>query len=63
MEAQLEERKLWDEKSASSEEKLKAAGVEFIEVDRKPFYDATAPVREKYGAAYADLIKRIEAVQ
>ena len=63
MEAQLEERKLWDEKSASSEEKLKAAGVEFIEVDRKPFYDATAPVREKYGAAYADLIERIEAVQ
>lgn len=62
-EAQLEERKLWDEKSASSEEKLKAEGVEFIEVDKKPFYDATAPVREKYGAAYADLIKRIEAVQ
>ncbi len=62
-EAQQEERKLWDEKSASSEEKLKAAGVEFIEVDKKPFYDATAPVREKYGAAYADLIKRIEAVQ
>ncbi|MBA1279273.1 MULTISPECIES: TRAP transporter substrate-binding protein DctP [Pseudomonadaceae] len=62
-EAQLEERKLWDEKSASSEEKLKAEGVEFIEVDKKPFYDATAPVREKYGSAYADLIKRIEAVQ
>ncbi|UPQ84751.1 TRAP transporter substrate-binding protein [Pseudomonas knackmussii] len=62
-EAQQEERKLWDEKSANSEEKLKAAGVEFIEVDKKPFYDATAPVREKYGAAYADLIKRIEAVQ
>ena len=62
-EAQQEERKLWDEKSASSEEKLKAAGVEFIEVDKKPFYDATAPVREKYGAAYTDLIKRIEAVQ
>ncbi len=62
-EAQLEERKLWDEKSASSEEKLKAAGVEFIEVDKKPFYDATAPVREKYGAAHVDLIKRIEAVQ
>ncbi|TCD24456.1 TRAP transporter substrate-binding protein [Pseudomonas sp. IC_126] len=62
-EAQQEERTLWDEKSASSEEKLKAAGVEFIEVDKKPFYDATAPVREKYGAAYTDLIKRIEAVQ
>ncbi|MBU3056716.1 TRAP transporter substrate-binding protein [Pseudomonas indica] len=62
-EAQMEERKLWDEKSASSEAKLKAAGVEFIEVDKKPFYDATAPVREKYGAPFAELIKRIEAVQ
>ncbi|MFJ4247419.1 tripartite ATP-independent transporter solute receptor, DctP family [Pseudomonas helmanticensis] len=61
--AQLEERKLWDAKSASSEEKLKAAGVEFITVDKKPFYEATASVREKYGAPYADLIKRIEAVQ
>jgi len=61
--AQAEERVLWDKKSAASEEKLKAAGVEFIEVDKKPFYDATAPVREKYGAKYADLIKRIEAVQ
>jgi tripartite ATP-independent transporter DctP family solute receptor len=61
--AQAEERVLWDKKSAASEEKLKAAGVEFIEVDKKPFYDATASVREKYGAPYADLIKKIEAVQ
>ncbi|ROR24230.1 hypothetical protein EC845_0252, partial [Comamonas sp. BIGb0124] len=28
----------------------------------KPFYDATAPVRAKYGANYVDLMKRIEAV-
>jgi TRAP-type C4-dicarboxylate transport system substrate-binding protein len=62
-EAQMEERRLWDEKTASSEAKLKAEGVNFIEVDKKPFYDATAPVREKYGAPYAELIKRIEAVQ
>ncbi|GLH38882.1 TRAP transporter substrate-binding protein [Pseudomonas moraviensis] len=61
--AQAEERDLWDKKSAASEEKLKAAGVEFITVDKKPFYDATAPVRAKYGAPYADLIKKIEAVQ
>lgn len=61
--AQAEERVLWDQKSATSEEKLKAAGVEFITVDKKPFYDATAPIRAKYGAPYADLIKRIEAVQ
>ena len=61
--AQAQERTLWDAKSASSEEKLKAAGVEFITVDKKPFYDATAPVRAKYGTPYADLIKRIEAVK
>jgi TRAP-type C4-dicarboxylate transport system substrate-binding protein len=61
--AQAQERTLWDAKSASSEEKLKAAGVEFITVDKKPFYEATASIREKYGAPYADLIKRIEAVQ
>ncbi|MDZ3995849.1 TRAP transporter substrate-binding protein [Pseudomonas sp. Teo4] len=62
-EAQMEERALWDAKSTASEEKLKAAGVEFIAVDKKPFYDATAPVREKYGAQYADLMKRIADVQ
>ncbi|GGJ96541.1 TRAP transporter substrate-binding protein [Pseudomonas matsuisoli] len=62
-EAQMEERQLWEAKEKASDEKLKAAGVEYIEVDTKPFYDATAPVREKYGAPYADLIKRIEAVQ
>ncbi len=62
-EAQFEERRLWDEKSAASEAKLKEEGVEFIEVDKKPFFDATAPIREKYGAPYADLIKRIEAVE
>ena len=62
-EAQMEERALWDAKSAASEAKLKAAGVEFISVDKKPFFDATAPVREKYGAQYADLMKRIAEVQ
>ena len=43
--------------------KLKAAGVEFIKIDNKVFYDATAPVRAKYGAQYGELIKRIEAVK
>jgi tripartite ATP-independent transporter DctP family solute receptor len=61
--AQADERALWDAKSASSEEKLKKAGVEFITVDKKPFYDATAAVRAKYGAPYADIIARIDAVQ
>ena len=43
--------------------KLKAAGIEFIDIDTKPFYDATAPVRAKYGAQYADLMKRIADVK
>ncbi|WP_421681744.1 TRAP transporter substrate-binding protein [Stutzerimonas urumqiensis] len=62
-EAQMEERQLWDKKTEESVAKLKEAGVEFIEVDKQPFYEATAPVRAKYGAEFADLIKRIEAVE
>jgi TRAP-type C4-dicarboxylate transport system substrate-binding protein len=62
-EAQLEQRALWDKSVAEYSVKLKAAGVEFVAVDQKPFYDATAPVRAKYGAAYAELIKRIEATK
>ena len=62
-EAQMEQRALWDKSVADYTAKLKAAGVEFIEIDTKPFYDATAPVRAKYGANYAELIKRIEAVK
>ena len=62
-EAQLEQRALWDKSVAEYSAKLKAAGIEWIEVDKKPFFDATAPVRAKYGEKYADLIKRIEAVK
>ncbi|MEQ7920459.1 TRAP transporter substrate-binding protein [Xanthomonas sp. WHRI 1810A] len=65
-EAQMEERVLWDKKSAEAETKLKAAGVEFITLtpeQKKAFFDATQPVRDQYGALYKDLISRIEAVQ
>ena len=62
-EAQMEQRMLWDKSVADYTKQLKDSGVEFITIDNKPFYDATAPVRAKYGAAYADLIKRIEAVK
>jgi TRAP-type C4-dicarboxylate transport system substrate-binding protein len=62
-EAQMEQRALWDKSVADYSAKLKAAGVEFIDVDQKLFYEATAPVRAKYGAPYAELIKRIEAVK
>jgi len=62
-EAQMEQRVLWDKSVADYTAKLKAAGVEFIQVDQKPFYDATAPVRAKYGAPYADLMTRIAATK
>jgi len=59
-EAQLEQRDLWDKMVAESTQKLKAAGVEFVEVDKKAFYEATKSVRDKYGAKWTALIKRIE---
>ena len=62
-EAQMEQRALWDKSVEDYTAKLKAAGVEFITVDNKAFFDATAPVRAKYGANFADLMKRIEAVK
>ncbi len=62
-EAQMEQRTLWDKAVGESTAKLKADGVEFIEMDSKPFFDATAPVRAKYGAQFADLMKRIEAIK
>jgi tripartite ATP-independent transporter DctP family solute receptor len=59
-EAQLEQRELWDRMVAESVQKLKASGVEFVEVDRKAFYEATRPVRDKYGAKWAALLRRVE---
>src|SRR5471030_2389495 len=59
-EAQFEERALWDKMVVESETKLKAAGVKFVEADKPAFYKATQPIRDKYGAKYAGLLKRIE---
>jgi len=59
-ETQLEQRQLWDEKTAKATEELKAKGVQFVQADKQAFYKATAPVRDKYGAKYAVLLKRIE---
>lgn len=62
-EAQMEQRVLWDKAVADYTGKLKAEGVEFIELDNRPFFNATAPVRAKYGTQFAELMKRIEAVK
>ena len=59
-EAQMEQRKLWDAYVSEAEAKLKAAGVQFVKADKAAFYKATQPVRDKYGAKYATLLKRIQ---
>ena len=59
-EAQQEQRRLWDAYTGEAETKLKAAGVQFVAADKAAFYKATQPVRDKYGAKYAALIKRVE---
>jgi tripartite ATP-independent transporter DctP family solute receptor len=60
-EAQMEQRQLWDAYVSDAEKKLKAAGVQFVEADKKAFYAATQPIRDKYGQKYGALLKRIEA--
>ena len=59
-EAQLEQRKLWDDYVGVAETKLKAAGIQFVNADKKAFYEATQPIRDKYGSKYAALLKRIQ---
>ena len=59
-EAQLEQRKLWDAYVGEAESKLKAAGVQFVNADKKAFFDATQSIRDKYGSKYAALLKRIQ---
>ena len=60
-EAQIEQRQLWDAYTKEAVDKLKAAGVQFVEVDKPAFYQATQPIRDKYGAKYAALLKQIQA--
>ncbi|MBB1202701.1 TRAP transporter substrate-binding protein [Enterobacteriaceae bacterium 89] len=62
-EAQAEERVLWAQYVDKSIAKLQSQGVKFIKVDKKPFIDATAPVREKYGQQFGPLMKAIQDTQ
>ena len=62
-EAQLEERKLWDEYEKKAMDKAKASGVTITQVsdaDKKAFQAAVKPVWDKYGPKYAAMIKRIQ---
>jgi tripartite ATP-independent transporter DctP family solute receptor len=62
-EAQMEQRALWDKFVAEAIAGLKEKNVTFVDVDTRSFVEATAPVREEYGAPYADLVKRIQALR
>jgi tripartite ATP-independent transporter DctP family solute receptor len=63
-EAQQEERVLWNAYEQQALDKMKAAGINVVTVaDKKPFQDAVKPVWDKYGPKYAEMIKRIQAVQ
>jgi tripartite ATP-independent transporter DctP family solute receptor len=58
-EVQMEQRELWNKYVGEAETKLKAAGVQFVTADKDAFFKATQPIRDKYGAKYAALQKRI----
>jgi tripartite ATP-independent transporter DctP family solute receptor len=62
-EAQLDERRLWQEYEKQAIEKAKAAGIQIIEIaDKQPFQAAVKPVWDKYAPRFAEMIKRIQDV-
>lgn len=63
-EAQLDERKLWNETEKEAYARMKTAGIEVDHIaDKTPYQKAVKPVWDKYGAKWPDLIKRIEATK
>ncbi|MFK8252878.1 TRAP transporter substrate-binding protein [Ancylobacter terrae] len=58
-------RELWSAREKASEEKVRAAGVNVITVDKQPFIDAMKPVYDKFVTepGMKDLVTRIQAVQ
>jgi tripartite ATP-independent transporter DctP family solute receptor len=56
----VKERELWAEMEQAALDKLTSEGYEIVtEIDKQPFIEATAPVREKFGEKYADIMGRI----
>jgi len=62
-EAQMEQRKLWQEYNSQALEKMKAGGVQFHDIDKAVFIKATEPVRAQYGDKHQDLMKAIADVK
>ncbi len=62
--ATQKERELWQAMEAKAMAELETLGIQINDdVDKAAFIEATAPVREKFGAQYAELLARIEAVE
>ena len=55
--------KLWAEAEQASVEKVKAAGVEVIYPDKKPFQEAVQSMWKDYEDELGELIRRIQAVE
>ena len=55
---------LWNEYQDKALAKMKEAGIQVVTIaDKKPFQAAVKPVWDKYAPQFADMIKRIQAVQ
>lgn len=62
--AAAKQREFWAAKEKEALVTLKADGYEIItDIDKTDFINATASVREKFGAKYTDLIKKVQAVK
>jgi tripartite ATP-independent transporter DctP family solute receptor len=62
-EAQAEERVLWAAYEKQAMDKAQANGVQIVEtIDKAPFQSAVKPVWDKYGPRFAEMVKRIQAV-
>ena len=60
----LKERELWAEKEKKAFAELEKVGMKVNgDLNKEPFIQATAPVREKFGGKYSELIKEIQAVK
>lgn len=58
-------RELWQAREKSSEEKVRAAGVNVIKVDKTPFAEAMKPVYDKFitDPKQKDLVERVRAIK
>ena len=62
--AVVKERELWAARERSAIEDLRGKGIEVITgIDKAPFIEATAGVREGFRKKYPDLLKRVEGVE